>query len=77
MLRVISHRCDRTVAQVVLNWTMHRPGITSVLSGAKRPGQIIENAGGDGWRLEAEDETQIESAYRDWLMRAATYDPER
>ena len=33
-----------TVAEVVLNWTIQRPGITVALCGAKRPEQIRENA---------------------------------
>ncbi|MGE3317566.1 MAG: aldo/keto reductase [Planctomycetaceae bacterium] len=33
-----------TVAQVVINWTIARPGITVALCGAKRPDQIRDNA---------------------------------
>ena len=41
----------KTVAQVVINWTIHRPGITVALCGAKRAYQIEETAGAIGWQL--------------------------
>lgn len=50
-LRGIANRAGRTVAELVLNWTIHQPGICAALCGAKRPEQIRENAGGMGWRL--------------------------
>jgi aryl-alcohol dehydrogenase-like predicted oxidoreductase len=40
-----------TVAQLVVNWTISQPGITSALCGAKRPWQIEETAGAMGWSL--------------------------
>ena len=53
----IAKEVDKTVAQVVVNWTIHQPGITATLCGAKRDWQIIETAGAMGWRL---DDCQIE-----------------
>ena len=50
-LDVIAAECEKTVAQVVVNWAMHRPGITSVLCGAKRAWQIEETSSAMGWRL--------------------------
>jgi aryl-alcohol dehydrogenase-like predicted oxidoreductase len=50
------------VAQVVVNWTIHRPGITSALCGAKRPEQIQDNAGAMGWTLSAEQTARIDAA---------------
>jgi aryl-alcohol dehydrogenase-like predicted oxidoreductase len=61
-LRQIGAQAGRSVAQVVINWTIHRPGVTSALCGAKRPGQIRENAGGMGWRLTAQQLAQIDAA---------------
>jgi aryl-alcohol dehydrogenase-like predicted oxidoreductase len=51
-----------TIAQLVINWTIHRPGITSALCGAKRRWQIEELAGAMGWRLSAEQLTIIDDA---------------
>ncbi|HEX7449861.1 MAG TPA: aldo/keto reductase [Pirellulales bacterium] len=50
-LRAIAADAGRTVAQLVINWTIHRSGITAALCGAKRPDQIRENAGAMGWKL--------------------------
>ena len=61
-LRAIAAEVGRTVSQVVLNWTIHQPGITSALCGAKRAWQNEENAGAAGWRLSAEHVARIDSA---------------
>ncbi len=47
----IAKATGKTTAQVVVNWTIHQPGITSVLCGAKRAWQIKETAGAMGWEL--------------------------
>jgi aryl-alcohol dehydrogenase-like predicted oxidoreductase len=52
-LRAIAAETGHTVAQVVVNWTIHQPGITSALCGAKRPEQIHDTAGAMGWKLSA------------------------
>jgi aryl-alcohol dehydrogenase-like predicted oxidoreductase len=61
-LRDVARAAGKTVAQVVVNWTIHRPGITVALCGAKRPEQIVETAGALGWRLTAEQLRQIDAA---------------
>jgi aryl-alcohol dehydrogenase-like predicted oxidoreductase len=61
-LRPIAAEAGRTLAGVVLNWTIHRPGITSALCGAKRPKQTRENAGGAGWRLTSDHRARIDAA---------------
>lgn len=47
------HHC--TLAQLVLAWTLARPGITHVLAGARRPEQIRETAAAADLALSAED----------------------
>jgi aryl-alcohol dehydrogenase-like predicted oxidoreductase len=61
-LRAIADDADRSIAELVLNWTIHRPGITTALCGAKRPDQIRENAAGMGWRLSEEQLARINAA---------------
>lgn len=61
-LRPIALSSGRSVAQLVINWTIHRPGITAALCGAKRPEQIRENAGGMSWRLTSDQLEQIDAA---------------
>jgi len=61
-LKEIAEQCERTVAQVVVNWTIHQPGITAALCGARRPWQLEETAGAMGWRLTAEQNQAIDAA---------------
>lgn len=61
-LRPIAAECGKTVAEVVVNWTIQQPGITAALCGAKRPDQIAETAGGMGWRLTAAQLARIDAA---------------
>jgi aryl-alcohol dehydrogenase-like predicted oxidoreductase len=64
-LRAIAAELGKTVAQVVVNWTIHQQGITVALCGAKRPQQIEETAGATGWQLSPRHRAQIDAA----LMR--------
>ncbi len=63
-LRTIAKDAGRSVPQLVLNWTLHQPCITAVLAGAKRPGQIQENAGAMGWQLSDVHLARIDVALR-------------
>lgn len=63
-LRDISAEAERTIAQVVINWTIHQPGITSALCGAKRSYQIEETAGAMGWRLSEHHLARINEALK-------------
>lgn len=64
-LREIAEAAGHTVAELVINWTIHRPGVTAALCGAKRPGQIRETAGGSGWQLSEEQLAEIDQALAD------------
>ena len=44
-LRTIGRDAQKSVAEVVINWTIHRPGITTALCGAKRPDQLRKMPG--------------------------------
>jgi aryl-alcohol dehydrogenase-like predicted oxidoreductase len=61
-LRAIADECGRTVAEVVINWTIRQPGITVALCGAKRPAQIAETAAAMGWQLTPEQNEAIAAA---------------
>ncbi len=63
-LRTIAAEAGRSVAQLVLNWTMHQPGIAVALAGAKRPEQIRDNAGAMGWTLAESQLARIDDALR-------------
>jgi aryl-alcohol dehydrogenase-like predicted oxidoreductase len=61
-LRAIAANANKTVAQLVVQWTIAQPGITSALCGAKRPEQIIESAAALADDFTAEQLQQINSA---------------
>ncbi len=64
-LRPIAAECRTSVAELVLNWTIQRPGITVALCGAKRPEQIRENASALQWQLTANQIERIDQAISD------------
>jgi aryl-alcohol dehydrogenase-like predicted oxidoreductase len=63
-LRIIAQDAGRTVVELVINWILRQPGITSAVCGAKRPDQIGENTGGSGWDLSAKQLAAIEEALK-------------
>lgn len=56
-IRPIAEAHGATITQLVLNWTMHRPGIAAVVCGASRREQVIANARAADFTL-TEDETR-------------------
>ena len=64
-LRVIADEVQRSLADVVVNWTIQQPGITVALCGAKRPGQIRESAAAMNWTLSDEQLARIDQALLD------------
>lgn len=61
-LKRIAASADKTVAQLVVQWTIAQPGITSALCGAKRPPQILESAAALQSQLTTEELRQIAEA---------------
>ncbi len=51
-----------TLSQLVINWTLHRPGITHALVGARNPQQVEENAGAADFQLSSKETEQIDIA---------------
>lgn len=50
-LRNICRELNQPMAAVALAWLLHRPGVTSVLAGARHPDQVWENARAAGLKL--------------------------
>src|SRR4051794_36711078 len=58
--------CDRhraSYAQVVINWTVHVPGITAALVGARNVDQAVHNAGAMNFTLSEDEREQIRRAF--------------
>lgn len=64
-LREIASGLERTVPELVVNWTIQRPGITSALCGARRPEQIRESAAALNWDLSPDSINAIDQAIAD------------
>jgi aryl-alcohol dehydrogenase-like predicted oxidoreductase len=65
-LEKIRPMCDRhgaSFAQVVINWTVHEPGITAALVGARNAEQARHNAGAMGFSLSGDERGQIRRAF--------------
>lgn len=63
-LRPIAHEAGKSLAQLVVNWTIQQPGIDFAYAGAKRPEQASENAGAMGWKLTSKQLARIDAALR-------------
>jgi aryl-alcohol dehydrogenase-like predicted oxidoreductase len=62
VLRNIADQLGKTVAQIVVNWTIQQAGITSALCGAKRAWQVEETAAAMAFELAADELQQIDDA---------------
>ncbi len=58
----LATRLGKTMAQVALNWVLHRPGVTAPILGARTVAQIEDNLGAIGWRLDDESLAALEDA---------------
>ena len=63
-LREIAAEVGASVAELVVSWTIHQPGITAALCGGKRPDQIAETAGALQLRYTDELAAKIEAALK-------------
>lgn len=52
----------KTVPQVALNWLLRRPGISSIIIGARNEKQLRDNLGAVGWSLSEEETRRLEAA---------------
>lgn len=50
----------KTMAQFALRWALQRPGVTTVIAGARTPAQAMENCGSLGWTIDEDDMTTVE-----------------
>lgn len=60
-LRPIAEAHRATLAQVVINWTIHRPGITAALVGVRKVEHAEEAAGAANFTLSAKETRQIDA----------------
>ncbi len=58
----IAKQTGKTVPQIALNWLISRPGISSVIIGARNEQQLRQNLTAGGWNLDAEHIRKLDEA---------------
>lgn len=61
LLTTIAAEKGRTIAQVVLAWTISQPGVTSAIIGPRTLAQLQENLGAIGMTIHDEDRRRIDA----------------
>jgi aryl-alcohol dehydrogenase-like predicted oxidoreductase len=61
-LKPIAQNHEVTLAQLVINWTMNRPGVACVLVGARDEHQVSDNAKALSFTLSADELQAITTA---------------
>ncbi len=73
-LRTVSEATGASVARVALAWQLTRPFVTSIIIGAKRPEQLIDNLAATELTLSSEQVTLLDDAsalpaeYPGWMV---------
>lgn len=62
VLEEIAKSRNKTIPQVALNWLLRRPGISSLIIGARNEQQLRDNLGAVGWSLNEEEVRRLEKA---------------
>jgi aryl-alcohol dehydrogenase-like predicted oxidoreductase len=69
---------QRTVAQVALNYLLRKPGVTSIIIGARTPDQLADNLKTADWELTADEVAKLDeiskipSIYPHWWLKQAS-----
>lgn len=76
VLEQVSNECEKSVAQVALNWVMNRPTVANIIIGARNEEQLKQNLGCIGWKLtpdqvkRLEDVSDVKPVYPYWHQRS-------
>ena len=60
VLTAIADTRGVTAAQVALNWVMHKPGVDTVIIGARHEAQLLDNLAAATWRLTPEEMQRLD-----------------
>jgi aryl-alcohol dehydrogenase-like predicted oxidoreductase len=64
-IKPIADRHKASYAQVVINWTIHEPGVTAALVGARNAEQSAHNAQAMRFKLTDDERRQVRAAFDD------------
>ena len=62
-IKPIAEKHNASLAQLAINWTVHEPGITAALVGARNAEQAAHNAGAMSFSLTDEERAKIRAAF--------------
>ncbi|HZE99371.1 MAG TPA: aldo/keto reductase [Planctomycetota bacterium] len=62
VLEEVARELGKTIAQVALNWVLHRPTVSSVIVGARNEEQLRQNLGAMGWKLGEAQRAKLDAA---------------
>ena len=57
----LAAKYGKTPAQFALRWALQQPGVTTVIAGARTPGQVEDNVGVSDWSIDGEDLEKVDS----------------
>ena len=60
VLAEIAQEHDASIPQVALRWLLHKPGVSSVLIGARREEQLLDNLKAASWKLSMDEVTRLD-----------------
>jgi aryl-alcohol dehydrogenase-like predicted oxidoreductase len=60
VLESVSKQKDKTIAQIALNYLLCKPGVDSVIIGARNDKQLAENIAVSGWKLSKEEIKELD-----------------
>jgi aryl-alcohol dehydrogenase-like predicted oxidoreductase len=58
----VAKETGKTIAQVALNWVLHRPTVSTVILGARNEEQLRQNLESVGWKLDAAQVAKLDAA---------------
>ena len=56
----IARERNVSVSQVALNWVLHKPGVDTVILGARNEAQLRDNLAAATWRLTPEESARLD-----------------
>ena len=74
----VAQKHNANPSQISISWLLHQPAVTSVILGAKRKDQLIENIQATNLKLDDEDLSKLHNAsqlpleYPGWLLERAS-----
>ncbi|MEV3855934.1 aldo/keto reductase [Streptomyces sp. NPDC050095] len=58
----IAEETGKLIPQIAINWLLRRPGVSTVLIGARNEEQLQQNLGAVGWELTADQVAKLDAA---------------